>query len=337
MPTLYATEPSAPSQNPQKILPSLNGLNTVPSQGPDPAAELKTLLCHFLVHPEQETNRGALESHLEENGSTYLENPALSPKTAALVNDFVQHPSNQAPGKVPPSLQGLQQFNEGFTQIRQAVRPLSTQTQPALTAGFQKIEGTLNDLGSGKFGNHPAQTLTKATANSVKTAYNIVHQGVESATMQKHRNPPNDTEAKKISQAQERIKQARTEFAKKLQKGLELGIKTGQQAGEIAITFVPGGQVVGVSKTLTTATSGVVKAGQALQTAETSTRSVAAAVNGTKKAAAAVKPDAKTSPLQTAEKIAQAGQQIDSGIKRAGQTTEQQRKGAQDLQALPRI
>ena len=336
MTTLYAPEPPVLNQNPQKTLSTTNGL-AVPPPVPDPSAELKTLLCRFLARPEQETNGAALESHLEQNGSAYLENPSLNGKTAALVNDFVEHPSNQAPGKVPPSLQGLNQFNEGFNQIRQAVRPLSSQTQPALTAGFQKLEGTLNGLGSGKFGDHSSETLKRATLNSLKTAHNIVHRGVENATMQKHRTPQNDAEAKKIAQAQDRMKQARKEFEKNLKKGFDLAGKTGQQTAEVAINFVPGGQVVGVTKTLTATTSAVVKAGQAVQTAQVSTRSINAALNGTKKVATAGKPDGKSGPLQTAERIAQAGQQIDSGIKRAGQPSEQQRRGSQDLQALPRI
>ena len=329
--------PPVPANTPQKKPVGLNGASPISDLPLEPHAELQTLLCQFMTGTEPDQTREQLEGHLQEKGTLYLENPGMSGKTAALIDDYVQHPSNQSPGKVPPALQGLHQFNEGFNQIRRSTRPLSDKTQAGLNAGFQKIEGTLTRLGTGKFGIHPAETLANATVNSVKIAYNLVHRGVEQASMQNHRTPSSDTEAQKIAQAQERMRQARKAAQKKLEQGIKLAIQTGQQVGNIAINLIPGGQVVGVSKTLTTATASVVKAGQAMQTANSSTKTIGDTLNGITTAAKAAKPGDKSGPMHTAQQIADAGGKIDAAIKKNNQKSEQQLRGLQELQSLPRI
>ena len=202
-------------QTPQKQ-PDI-GVSSLSTLSLDPHRELKTLLYRFLSHPETD-QRKALETHLAQNATTYLENPAMSRKTATLIGDFIQHPANQQQGNVPPTLHGLDQFNQAFQEIRHAVRPLSNQTEQRLTSGFQKLDRTVNSLAAGTFGPHSEQTIKKAAVNSVKIAYNITHQGIEAATMRQHINPKNDTAAKKIAQAQQCLKEAREKFHRRPRK-----------------------------------------------------------------------------------------------------------------------
>jgi hypothetical protein len=331
-------------QNPQKLLDGVNPLSTLSLY---PYRELNILLYRCIANPQNNEHRTALEGHLDQRGATYLQNPAMRRKTAALIEDFVHHPTNQEPGKIPPPLQGLHQFNMAFKQVRQAVRPLSSQTQPALNAGFQKLENTLSSLSTGKFGAHSPQTVQRAILNSTKVAYNITHRGIESATMQQHRMPANDAEAKTIAQAQQKLREAREKFHKDLQKGVTLALKAGKQTAEVTINFVPGGQVVGLTKTLTTATGALVKIGQTIQTANVSAKALSATaktahLNGAKTAGVnglkgVPKEENKSGPLQTAERIAQAGSQIDSGLKRMNHKSAEQIRHTQELQSMPRM
>lgn len=328
-------------QNPQKLLDGVNPLSPLSLY---PYRELTTLLYRCIANPQNNEHHSALEGHLDQRGATYLENPPMGRKTAALIEDFVHHPTNQEPGRIPPTLQGLHQFNMAFKQVRQAVRPLSSQTQPALTAGFQKLENTVSSLSTGKFGAHSAQTVHRAILNSTKVAYNITHRGIESATMQQHRTPANDAEAKTIAQAQQRLREAREKFHKDLEKGVTLALKAAKQTAEVAINFIPSGQVVGVTKTLTTATGALVKTGQTIQTANGSAKTLtdSAKIERLNRAKTPglkgiPKEENKSGPLQTAERIAQAGSQIDSGVKRMNHKSAEQIRHTQELQSMPRM
>jgi hypothetical protein len=331
---------SAP--NPQKHVNAENPLSHLSLES---HRQLNTLLYRFIRNPQNQEHRAALKGHLEQNGATYLENPAMGRKTAGLIADFVQHPTNQGPGKIPPTLQALHQFNGAFQEIRQAVTPLSSQTQPALAAGFQKLETISSSLSTGAFGPHSEQTIKKAILNSVKIGYNITHRGVEAATMRTYLNPRNDAEAKTIAQAQQRLREAREKFPKDLQKAIKTTLTIGKDTADLAINFVPGGQVVGVSKTLQTATGVLVKTGQTILIAQASSKAVTGSLkgptlDGAEKAPhpnAVNKSDDKSGPIQTAERIAQAGSQIDSGIKRMQHKNPEQLRHTQELQALPRM
>ena len=328
--------------NPQK---QHSGVNPLSRLSLESHTELNTLLYRLIRNPQNQEYRVALQGHLQQKGPTYLENPAMGGKTVALIADFVQHPTNQAPGKVPATLQALHQFNEAFQEIRKALSPLSNQTQPALAAGFHKLEMVSTSLSTGAIGPHSEQTIKKAILNSVKIGYNITHRGVEAATMRAHLNPRNDAQAKTIAQAQQRLKEAREKFHKDLEKALRGALKTGKDTGELAINFLPGGQVVGVTKTLKTATGLLVKTGLTIQTAEASSKPVPPSsrdttLNGAKKAPllnGVNKSDNKSGPMQTAERIAQAGSQIDSGIKRIQHKNPEQLRHTQELQSLPRM
>lgn len=319
------------TSTPQKIW--LPQSSTIPL---DPHRKLRTLLHRCVSQPDNPTHQENLNVHLKEKGDDHLAHPLTDPKTSGLISQYLQNPANQDKTKVHPVLPALDQINKAFTEIHKAAHP--PQGENALQPAFKKLESTLSSISSSKlFSQH---TLEKTAMNAIKGAFNLVHKGIETLAMQKHRSPTNDAEAKQISKAMKTVAQAREKFAKDLEKSLKLGAGIAQQAGQIAINFLPGGQVTGVAKALQTSTQLLSKAGEAIQETEKLSQSKTPAQAQTHTPATNSKsaPDqnGKKTPIQTAQELAQVGTQIHSGVKRINEKKPAQLEHESELKRMSR-
>ena len=335
-----------PTFSPQKIwIPGSTTISKAPTPL-NPHRHLATLLHRCVSQPHDSAHQQKLNNYLNEKGETHLVNPVTDHKTSGLLEQYVQQSANGDNTKVHPVLSALHQVGKAFGEIRKASSPFKG--EHAIHTAFQKLESAFSSISSTKLLSQ--HSLEKGITNAIKTAFNLVHKGVEALAMQKHHSPKNDAEAKQISQAMNTVAHARDKFANDFQKVLKFGWDTAQNVGQFAVNFIPGGQVKGIATALTASTQLLVKAAETIQqveqlsqnntpnqTVQTVQTIPASHTAGKDTNKSNDKTDkAKKTPIQTAQELAHIGTQVNHQVKQLNQKKPHQLEHEHTLKTMPR-